>query len=84
MKYESITVTIKRDVRHARYNVSQVKASFQVQLEEGEDKIAAFDEVHALCSDAVEEMTQKEIEVHATNATAQTLSTRKKVNQENI
>lgn len=60
MKYEQITVSLKRDIRLAKYNISQVKVSFSVRLEEGDDHLETFDEVHKLAVDAIEEMEKIE------------------------
>ena len=34
MKIESLQLTLKRDIRHERYNISQISAQLSVKLEE--------------------------------------------------
>lgn len=64
MEVERISVSIKRDVRLAKYNVPSIKTSFTAKLSEGEDEAEAFDELHALCDAAADEMVKLEIERH--------------------
>jgi len=65
MKYKEITISLKRDIRLARYNVSQCQAELTVQLEEGDTLGDIYKEVHEDVMIIVDEMIATEVMINA-------------------
>ena len=60
MKYKTITRGLKRDCRHARFNVSQVSVQLTAELGEGDTLRSAADELYEDLVILVEEMVEEE------------------------
>jgi hypothetical protein len=60
MKVKTVTLSVKRDVRHIKYNVSQCRAELSAELEAGDDLATVYKELHEDTVYIVEEMAAKE------------------------
>ena len=60
MKPVTLTMEVKRDVRHERYNVSQCRVSLSVELEPNEDLDVVRRELHDDVVYLIEEMVVRE------------------------
>lgn len=60
MKVTKITLGLKRDVRLAKYCVSQCSSQLSVEIEEGDDLTTCKEEVHEALVTIVEDMIEQE------------------------
>jgi hypothetical protein len=60
MKVEKLVLGLKRDIRLAKYQVSQCSAQLSVEIEEGDDLTTAKEAVHETLIDIVEDMIEQE------------------------
>lgn len=64
MKIISMTIGLKRDVRHARYNVSQCHIQFTAQLNSEDDPVQAYAELYDDVEYALDEAVKKEKQIY--------------------
>lgn len=60
MKYKTVTMGLKRDIRLERWNISQVSVQLHGRLEEGDSLRSAADEVYEDLTILLDEMEVKE------------------------
>ena len=60
MKYTKIKMRLQRNVRHARYQMSEIDAELTVQLEPSDDLAAVYEEIYDDLSIIVEAGIEEE------------------------
>lgn len=61
MKIESLQLAMKRDIRHERYNISQVSAQLSVKLEEGDVYEDAVNATYEKLTAVIVSMEEEEV-----------------------
>ena len=64
MKPKTISLGLKRDVRHERFNITQCSAQLTYEFEQGDELSEVVNEVHDQLVEIIEAMVEEEIQNH--------------------